>query len=138
VRPQDHLVTIPLSARDAALGDSTEDIRGLEVRDSFGLRIGQVEELLVDATERRLRLLRVRAPSSAGRPGPTRLIPVEAVWRITGDDVSVNRVRAHVEAGPADPGGEPDQRELERVYAHYGYYPCWEPGYVYPSYPALP
>jgi len=63
---------------------------------------------------------------------------VDAVWRITDRDVSVNRVWAHVEAGPAVVVDEPEQRNLERIYAHYGYYPYWEPGYVYPSYPAYP
>jgi sporulation protein YlmC with PRC-barrel domain len=118
------------------LSDPADDVLGLEVLDSFGQRIGLVEELFVDLRERRVRLLRV--VGRQGRAGAAWLIPVEAVWQITQRDVSVNRVRAHVEAGPADFGDQPEQRDLERIYAHYGYYPYWEPGYVYPSYPAYP
>jgi hypothetical protein len=119
------------------LSDPADDVLGLEVLDSLGNRLGPVEELLVDLRERRVRLLRVSV-GGRRRAGVTRLIPVDAVWRITHRDISINRLRHHVERGPADVGDDPEQRDLERIYAHYGYYPYWEPGYVYPSYPAYP
>jgi sporulation protein YlmC with PRC-barrel domain len=117
------------------LSDPADDVLGLEVVDSLGQWIGHVEELLMDVRECRVRLLRVRSMGRQGRAGVTRLIPVDAVWQITEREVSVNRAQAHVEAGPADVAAEPEQRELEHIYAHYGYYPYWAPGYVYPSYP---
>lgn len=134
---QDRLVPVRESSH-LPLSDPRDDFLGLEVLDCLGQRIGLIEELLVDLRERRVRLLRVRSVVRRSRAVPTRLIPMDAVWRITDRDVSVNRVRAHVEAGPAVVGDEPEQRDLERIYAHYGYYPYWEPGYVYPSYPAYP
>ena len=137
MRPHDQLVSIGVSSR-SPLSDPADDVLGLEVLDSIGQRIGQVEELLVDLRERRVRLLRVRSADPRGRAGATRLIPVDAVWRITDRDISINRGRSHVQAGPADVGTDPEQRDLERIYAHYGYYPYWEPGYAYPSYPVYP
>jgi hypothetical protein len=120
------------------LSDAADDVLGFEVLDSFGQRIGLVEELLVDFWEQRVRLLRVRLVGGRRQKGVTRLIPVDAAWQITDHDVRINRDRAHVEAGPADVGDDREQRDLERIYAHYGYYPYWEPGYVYPSYPVYP
>jgi hypothetical protein len=137
VRPHDQLVSIRPSSR-SLLSDPAEDILDLEVLDRAGQRIGLIEELLVDLRERRVRLLRVRLAGRQRDAGVTRLIPVDAVWRITDRDLSIDRVRAHVDAGPAGVGGEPDQRDLERIYAHYGYYPYWVPGYLYPSYPVYP
>jgi hypothetical protein len=120
------------------LSDAADDVLGFEVHDSFGHRIGVVEELLMDFYERRVRLLRVRLKGGGRQEGLSRLIPVDAVWRITDRNLRINRDRAHVAAGPADVGDEREQRDLERIYAHYGYYPYWVPGYVYPSYPAYP
>jgi hypothetical protein len=117
---------------DAPAADPTEDVRGREVLDSAGARVGWVHALLVDGRDHRVRLLRMGARGRA----PAWLVPVDAISRITDRQVTLNRERGHVEATPA-PGSEPmTQRYLEAVYAHYGLYPYWAPGYVYPTYPA--
>lgn len=136
VRPHDQLVCVRASSR-WYLSDAADDILGFQVLDRLDQPLGVAEELLVDRRERRVRLLRVRAKSGSPE-GMTRLIPVDAVWRITDRDVSINRLRTHIFAGPAEIGDQPDQHDLECIYAHYGYYPYWEPGYVYPSYPVYP
>jgi sporulation protein YlmC with PRC-barrel domain len=118
-----------LTEAEPGAAGGEEDLRGRRLRDNAGAVIGTVEELLIDEPERQGRLLRV-----SGR----RLVPVDAIVRIGPDTVCINRSAAHVAATPALPSQGEDQAYLESVYAHYGYYPFWAPGYAYPSYPAYP
>lgn len=85
-----------------------------------------------------MRILRVGSSGILGMGGTVVLIPVDAITRITDDKVYVNRNRAHVAGAPRYDPDLVDQRYLESVYAYYGYYPYWRPGYVYPSYSAYP
>jgi sporulation protein YlmC with PRC-barrel domain len=127
----------PLGESGGMLADPMEDLRGHLLVDDRGKEIGRVDDLLVDRAEERVRLLMVRAdgPGGAERRIP---IPVDAVSRIGGGEVVVARSRDHVlRAAPYRPD-RVDQRYLESVYAHYGFYPYWAPGYVYPRYPAYP
>jgi sporulation protein YlmC with PRC-barrel domain len=117
---------------DAPLPDPVEDVRGREVRDRTGALVGRVSALLVDDREQRVRLLCVAAPDRA----PGWLVPVDAVSRIAPEQVTLNRTLAHVTATPVLDRAPMTQRHLESVYAHYGLYPYWSPGYVYPTYPA--
>jgi PRC-barrel domain len=121
-----------LGPGDALLADPAEDVRGREVRDSAGAPAGRVRALLIDDREHRVRLLRVGKGDSA----ETWLVPVDAVSRITDRQVFLNRLSAHIAATPPLGQARLTQRDLEAVYAHYGLYPYWAPGYVYPTYPA--
>ena len=121
-----------LGSGDLLLADPAEDVRGWDVRDAAGALVGVVEALLLDHRERRVRLLGVGATGAAG----ARLVPVDAISRITGRQITLNRSLAHVLASPGAGSSPPSQQFLESVYAHYGLYPWWAPGYVYPSYPA--
>ena len=118
-----------LTEAEPGAAGTEEDLRGRWLRDDAGAVIGTVEELLIDEPERQGRLLKV-----SGR----RLVPVDAIIRIGPDTVWINRSAAHVAATPALPPRGADQAYLEAVYAQYGYYPFWAPGYAYPSYPAYP
>jgi hypothetical protein len=117
---------------DAPPSDPTEDVRAREVRDCAGAPVGWVDALLIDGREQRVRLLRVSRRDRAR----TWVVPVDAVSRITDRQVTLNRELAHVETTPAPAPAPMSQRYLEAVYAHYGLYPYWAPGYVYPTYPA--
>lgn len=121
-----------LGSGDPLLADPAEDVRGWEVRDGAGALVGIVQALLFDHQERRVRLLGVATAGAAG----ARLVPVDAIARITGRSVTLNRSLAHVLASAGAGSSPPSQQFLESVYAHYGLYPWWAPGYVYPSYPA--
>jgi sporulation protein YlmC with PRC-barrel domain len=119
----------------AILADAAEDVRGRVVVDSAGDLVGTVRALLVDRREQRVRLLALS--TRPGAPASTDLlVPVDAVYRITDLDVWINRTREHVAATPRSAVRRMDQRYFEAVYAHYGFYPFWSPGYVYPTYPA--
>ena len=126
-----------LAKAGATLSDPADDIRGHQVRDSAGEEIGVVEDLLIDDFEQRVRLLRASCGSSPASEKSI-LIPVDAVTRITDREVYINRSRYHVGNLPPYHSDSADQHYYELVYAYYGYYPFWVPGYVYPTYPAYP
>jgi hypothetical protein len=121
-----------LGSGDPLLADPAEDVRGWDVRDAAGASVGVVQALILDRRERRVRLLGVAAAGGAG----ARLVPVDVVSRIGDRQVSLNRSLAHVLASPGAGSSPLSQQVLESVYAHYGLYPWWAPGYIYPSYPA--
>ena len=136
--PRDQAVALAeLGESGGILADPREDLRGHRVVDDGGEEVGWVDDLLVDQPEGRVRLLLAR---SAGRAaGEQRFpIPVDAVSRIGGGEVAIARSRDHVLRVAPFRRDRVDQRYLEAVYAHYGLYPYWTPGHVYPTYPAYP
>jgi sporulation protein YlmC with PRC-barrel domain len=123
-----------LEEREARLTGLHEDLRSRDVRDVAGDRIGTIEQLLVDDRENQVRLLLVTVSDCEGGENTQVLIPVDAITGITPATVWIRRTRRHVVGSPSHHCGRMDQRYLESVYAHYGYYPYWPPGYVFPSY----
>lgn len=126
-----------LSDTGLVLAHRDEDIRGRKVVDAAGEEIGEVDDLLIDDAEKKVRFLRVAAGGFLGLGERKFLIPVDAVTRITGETVHIDRHRDHVAGSPAyDPEVVPlDQRYLDTVYGYYGFGPYWGAGYVYPPYP---
>lgn len=118
------------------LEDATADLRGHEVVDREGEAIGEVDDLLVDDAERRVRFLRVKSGGFLGLGGRTFLVPIDAIARIHDGRVHVDREREHVGRGPEyDPDVLVQGRDAyDRVYDHYGYLPFWMGGYAYPAF----
>jgi sporulation protein YlmC with PRC-barrel domain len=127
-----------LKDSDLQLADPKADIRGRKVKDAAGEEIGKVDDLLVDAEEQKVRFLEVASGGLLGLGETKSLIPVEAVARISDDEVHISHTLARVAAAPSY---DPDLRErkhLSEVYSYYGYgTPYWGLGYVYPRYPYL-
>ena len=139
VKRQEQMGTLrPLHEIGVVLSDVGEDMRGLDVRDISGEKIGTVDELLVDDQEKQIRLLVVGMQGSPGLENVQVLIPVDTVVRITRADVYIRRTRRHVAGAPPYDSRILDQQYLEAVYAYYGYYPYWAPRYSFPSFPAFP
>src|SRR5262245_30877567 len=137
---------VRLSDTELTIANPAEDIRDHTVVDRDGEDIGEVEELLIDAHEKRVRLLEVASGGFLGL-GKTRfLLPVEAITRISDDTVYVNQTRQYIAAAPHyDPdlihreAGEKGYHSAKDyyndVYQYYGYPPYWAPGAVYSPYP---
>jgi sporulation protein YlmC with PRC-barrel domain len=139
MRTEEHMgILHVLGDTDLMLTDPAEDIRGRKVRDRVDEEIGKVEEILIDDLEKRVRLFRVGCGGLFGLGEKKVLIPVDAITRITDTEVYINRSRQHVTGLPHHDSDSLDQHYLESVYAYYGFYPYWAPGYVYPTYPAYP
>lgn len=129
---------VKLADSDFGLRDSGEDIRGRTVLDRSKEEIGDVEALLIDDDERRVRFLEVKTDSFLGLGGKKVMIPVDAITSVDDESVHIDQTREHVTGGPAyDPDlvHDDDVTWAADVYGWYGYAPFWTVGYMYPQYP---
>jgi sporulation protein YlmC with PRC-barrel domain len=125
-----------------ALGDSEEsislddDIRGRHVKAAEGQDLGTVDDLLIDATEKKVRFLVVASGGFLGLGAQKSYIPVDAVTGVDDDLVHIDQSSDRVRTAPAyDPELINDPTYNEGVLEYYGLSPFWSAGYVYPSYP---
>src|SRR5664280_3405919 len=107
--------------RTVAIPD--EDIRGRMVKDKDGNDLGRIDGLLVDAVGQKVRFMEVATGGILGLGQTKSLIPVEAITRVTNDEVSISHTREHVAGAPAyDPKlVKEDSTYLSSLYPYYGY-----------------
>lgn len=112
---------------DRTVSPSGDDIRGRMVRDKDGHEIGKIETLLVDDAEGKIRLMEVASGGFLGFGETKSLIPIEAIARMTNEDVFISHTREHVAGAPRyDPDlVEADPGYFFGLYPYYGY-----PGYM--------
>lgn len=132
---QNHNATLHLLGdRGRTVDGSANDVRGREVKDKNGDGIGRVADLLVDDREEKVRFLLVEHGGFLGFGETKSLIPVDAITKITEDDVVVDQSRERVAAAPGyTPDLVDDRPHHTSIYSHYGYAPYWGGGYMYPS-----
>lgn len=127
-------ILMPLEDTDLDVAVGDVDVRGRRVIDSSGEEVGEIDGLLVDADERRVRFLRVGSGGFLGIGEKKVLIPVDAVVEVNTDTVVIDKEREQVAKGPSY---DPELEELrgthfyENLYGYYGYAPFWSPGYRY-------
>lgn len=127
---------VMLGDTDLTVADPREDIRGRKVLDRQGEDLGQVDGLLIDESEAKVRFLRVASGGFLGLGEQAFLLPVDAITDITRDHVRVDQTREQIAGAPAyDPELANDRDYYGSLYGYYGYGPYWGPGYVYPPYP---
>jgi len=126
---------IRLSDSNLTLADGAEDIRGLKVLDMSGEEVGSVNDLFIDEQERKVRFHEVSSGGFLGLGATKFLLPVEAITRVSVDDVYINQSRERVAGSPKYDPTLVEERYVSDVYSHYGYPPYWEPDYHYPPYP---
>ena len=78
-----------------------DNLRGKDVYDPHGQRMGSVEDLYIDRQEREVRYLEVGAGGFLGIGERRFLVPVEAVTRVSEDRVVVEPERTEKADGPA-------------------------------------
>lgn len=122
-----------LSDAHLQVAEPAEDIRGREVRDSSGAKIGKVHDLFVDEVERRVRLLEVVAGGFLGIGQDKFLVPIDAVQAVSADAVQINQDSAHLSGAPQYDPELIDEDIIHRTYAYYGYAPFWDANYIYPA-----
>jgi sporulation protein YlmC with PRC-barrel domain len=120
---------------ELTVADPAEDIRDRKVVDRDGEELGEVNDLLIDDRDQRVRFLEVASGGFLGIGQTKFLLPSE-------DTVYVNQTRQHIAGAPAyDPDlihEDVGEGYYGDVYRHYGYPPYWGPGYTYPPYPYYP
>ncbi|GGN63225.1 photosystem reaction center subunit H [Actinoplanes lobatus] len=128
----------PLSETDQMIADPEQDVRGRTVIDSNGEKVGTVADLLVDTVENHVRFLRVTHGGILGIGAVSSFIPVDAVRRVTDDEVLIDSAKDRIAGAPQYDPDLIDQRDYyEKIYGHYGYPPYWAPGYLYPPFPGI-
>ena len=128
---------IKLSDSDQTV-TAEEDIRGLNVKDKDGEDLGQIDALLIDDAEKKVRFLVVASGGFLGIGKEKSFIPVEAITRIA-DEVTIDQSRELVAGAPGyDPELVDEASYYEDVYGYYGYMPYWGAGYAYPTFPYYP
>jgi sporulation protein YlmC with PRC-barrel domain len=115
------------------LADPDQDIRGRKVLDRDGNEIGKVGELLIDAHEQKVRLLRVEHGGLFGVGATPLFIPAEAIEQVTEDEVRLDRTRVQVATAPEyDPEIVDRDEQMAKLYGYYGYPPYWATGFIPP------
>jgi sporulation protein YlmC with PRC-barrel domain len=78
-----------------------DDLRGKDVYDAGGQRLGSVEDLYVDRQEREVRYLEVGSGGFLGIGQKRFLVPVEAVVKVAEEWVAIEADRTEKVEGPA-------------------------------------
>ena len=120
---------VRLSDSGLALEDLAQDVRGLDVYDKSGDRIGKVEDLYADTEERKVRFLDVSGGGFLGLGEKRFLIPVEAVGEVREDGgvVVVEQKRRKVAESPMFDADVvvPQPPYQDVLYEYYGYLPLY-------------
>ncbi len=119
---------LALAEAQVSLADECDDVRGLAVLDANGHRVGEVDDLMVDQAERRARLLVVASGGVLGLGAHRRLVPVEAVARVS-DHVRLD-LAAEMMPSDVEPDATAEPGDFESVYQRYGCTPFWEASYA--------
>jgi sporulation protein YlmC with PRC-barrel domain len=121
--------------KDFQVARDDHDIRGWEVRTPDGRKIGKVEELVVDPTERRVRYLDIEVDRKALGVDDDRhvLVPIGAVsLKEDGHDVLIERLPAQGLAGVPPYSGGAITRDYETsLRNYYGATAVTDPGDYY-------
>ncbi|MHC5796431.1 PRC-barrel domain-containing protein [Lacisediminihabitans sp. FW035] len=117
------------------VADETADVRGRQVIDKDGRKLGKIDALLVDDKERKVRMLEVETGGFLGLGEQKSLIPVDAIVSIDADEVHIDQTGATVTAAPHYDPVLVEPEFFEDVYGHYGILPFWGLGYIDSSFP---
>lgn len=110
-----------------------DNVTGLVVVDRHGLRVGEVEDVVIDTADRRARLICVVSGGILGGAPARTLLPVETVTKVN-DRVHVDRSYAEIQDHRVVgvPSGttqewelDPEALTVEQAYAAYGIVPFW-------------
>jgi sporulation protein YlmC with PRC-barrel domain len=129
---------VKLSGTQWTVADRADDIRGRRVLDPDGEEVGEIEDLLIDHQDRKVRLLQVASGGVLGLGATTFLLPVEAITRVSEEAVQIDQRRERIVGAPPYDPALVDQRYVHDLYSHYGYAPYWAATGVYPPYPFSP
>ncbi|MBJ7593556.1 MAG: PRC-barrel domain-containing protein [Candidatus Dormibacteraeota bacterium] len=122
---QDNAMLSKLSDSGQTVANPADDIRGRKVKDKDGKDLGKVDDLLIDQ-ERKMRFLRVEHGGFLGVGETKSFIPIDAITRITEDEVHINHSRDRVAKAPRyDPDLVDSRTYYANIYGYYGYVPYW-------------
>ena len=92
---------VRLGDSDFVPANPEDDVRGKDVYDAVGQRIGSVEDLYIEPQEREMRFLQVSAGGFLGMGEKPLLVPVEAVVKVAEHWLTIEPGRTRKVEGPA-------------------------------------
>src|SRR5687768_5233295 len=92
---------VKLGDTELTVSNPAEDVRGYDVLDRSGEKIGEVKNLMLDDAESKVRFLEVGGGGFLGIGDKTWMIPVDAITRIHDKHVHIDKTGEHVSSGPA-------------------------------------
>jgi sporulation protein YlmC with PRC-barrel domain len=126
---------VKLRDSDQTVADRKNDIRGRRVVDKDRQPLGKIDALLLDEKENKVRFLEVASGGFLGLGEATSFIPVDAITKITADEVHISQSAENVAGAPVyDPTLVNQRHFWENTYGHYGLTPHWNENYEYPTY----
>jgi len=127
---------VRLQDSDETVAERENDIRGRRVFDKDHQPLGKIDALLLDKEENKIRFLEVASGGFLGLGESKSFIPIDAITKITQDEVHIRQSAEHIAGAPAYDPELVDQKEFyENTYGYYGIMPFWSPGYSLPTYP---
>ena len=97
--------------------------------------LGKIDALLIDEKEQKIRFLEVASGGFLGLGQAKSFIPVDAITKITDDEVHINQTAEHVAAAPAyDPALADQVAFYTNTYGYYAMMPFWGMNYIYPNF----
>ena len=119
-----------LSDTDLKLATGERDVRGLDVIDASGEKMGTVTGIYVDPREAKIRFVQVRGGGILGLGDSEHIIPTEAIDKVEDDLVRISHSGEAVKSGPTyDPKLVREPAYWNRVYGYYGYPLAWSEAY---------
>ena len=129
---------VKLSCSSLVLQDPGQDLRGLDVYDQNGQKIGTVEDLYVDEVAQNVHFLEVGAGGFLGIGRKYVLIPCEAITDASENRVSIDRTRKRVMGAPGLNADRAPQADYPRdLYGYHGYPPPLGPPFGLPVHPGM-
>jgi sporulation protein YlmC with PRC-barrel domain len=133
---QNEAPLVKLSDSGFILEDPDQDLRGLDVYDRDGEKVGTVKDFYVDPEERKVRFLEVGVGGFLGIGKKHFLIPLEAVRDTSEDRVSIDQSRERVMRAPdLRVDAAPTVDYLRGIYSYYGYPAPLGPPFAIPAHP---
>jgi sporulation protein YlmC with PRC-barrel domain len=111
---------------------AAENVHGYDVRGIDNVRLGRVDDLVVDEATGRVRFLKVGDGGILGIGRTHRLVPVDVVKGVSGEFVFMDASKSQFELAPTwrplvDPSYIPD------VLRYFGTRAFWDAGYTSPD-----
>lgn len=112
---------VKMSDTALTIADPNDDVRGRKVLDRDGEEIGEVDDLLLDDQEYRVRFLQIAHGGFLGIGEDHFLVPVDTVTQVDADQVHIDRARSDMSNIP---GYDPALAETPEYYR--GIYDWWD------------
>lgn len=115
-----------LEETDFTIAGKQPDVRGRKVLDSQGEEIGEVDDLLIDDVEMKVRMLRVEHGGILSIGTDHFLVPVDAVTSVTDGAVHIDRQRSRLtDVSGYDPAVTYEETYYADVYEWWNYPAYW-------------